>query len=77
VAAHEILVSGPGFPAMVREGKTSQINNFIMTNKELGMQTMDSCLCDHLKNKRISLETAKEVMTDPTFFKNQGFQIDV
>lgn len=77
VAAHEILVSGPGFPAMVREGKTSQINNFIMTNKELGMQTMDACLCDHLKNKRISLDTAKEVMTDPTFFKNQGFQIDV
>lgn len=33
----------PGFPAMVREGKTSQINNFMMTNKELGMQTsMDS-----------------------------------
>lgn len=76
VAAHEILVSGPGFPAMVREGKTSQINNYIMTNKELGMQSMDGCLVELLRQKRISLDTAKEVMTDPTFFKNQGFHID-
>ena len=77
VAAHEILVSGPGFPAMVREGKTSQINNYIMTNRELGMQSMDACLIELLRQKRISIDTAKEVLTDPTFFKNQGFPVDM
>jgi twitching motility protein PilT len=77
VAAHEILISRSGFPAMVREGKTSQINNYIMTNRDEGMQSMDACLVELLKQKRISLETAKDLMTDPLFFKNQGFPIDV
>lgn len=77
VAIHEILVSGPGFPAMVREGKTSQLNNFIMTNRDLGMQSMDACLVEMLRQKRISIESAKDHMTDPIYFKNQGFPIDV
>ena len=77
VAAHEILISRSGFPAMVREAKTSQINNYIMTNKEEGMQSMDACLVDLLRQKRISLDTAKDLMTDPLFFKTQGFPIDI
>lgn len=77
VAAHEILISRSGFPALVREAKTSQINNYIMTNRDEGMQSMDACLVDLLKAKRISLDTAKDIMTDPLFFKNQGFPIDV
>ena len=77
VAAHEILISRSGFPALVREGKTSQINNYIMTNRDEGMQSMDACLVELLRSKRISLDTAKDLMTDPLFFKNQGFPIDV
>ena len=77
MAAHEILISRSGFPALVREAKTSQINNYIMTNRDEGMQSMDACLVDLLKAKRISLDTAKDIMTDPLFFKNQGFPIDV
>jgi twitching motility protein PilT len=77
VAAHEILISRSGFPALVREAKTSQINNYIMTNRDEGMQSMDACLVELLKAKRISLDTAKDIMTDPLFFKNQGFPIDV
>jgi twitching motility protein PilT len=77
VAAHEILISRTGFPALVREAKTSQINNYIMTNREEGMQSMDACLVELLKQKRISLDTAKDYMTDPMFFKNQGFPIDI
>lgn len=76
VAAHEILISRSGFPAMVREGKTSQINNFIMTNRSEGMQSMDACLVELLRAKKISMETARDIMTDPIFFKNQGFPID-
>ena len=77
VAAHEILISRSGFPALVREAKTSQINNYIMTNRDEGMQSMDACLVELLKQKRISLDTAKDLMTDPLFFKNQGFPVDV
>ena len=77
VAAHEILISRSGFPALVREAKTSQINNYIMTNREEGMQSMDACLVELLKQKRISLDTARDIMTDPLFFKNQGFPIDI
>jgi twitching motility protein PilT len=77
VACHEILLSASGFGAMVRESKTAQLNNFIMTHREDGMQSMDSCLVDLLRQKKISLETAKDVMTDPTYFKNQGFPVDL
>lgn len=77
VAAHEILISRSGFPALVREAKTSQINNYIMTNREEGMQSMDACLVELLKQKRISLDTARDIMTDPLFFKNQGFPIEI
>jgi len=77
VATHEILISASGFPALVREAKTSQINNYIMTNRDHGMQTMDQGLVEHLKNKRISLDTAKELMHDPNFFKSQGFPVEV
>jgi twitching motility protein PilT len=77
VAAHEILISRSGFPALVREAKTSQINNYIMTNREEGMQSMDACLVELLKQKRISLDTAKDIMTDPLFFKNQGFPVEI
>ncbi|MBX3166276.1 MAG: type IV pilus twitching motility protein PilT [Candidatus Eremiobacteraeota bacterium] len=77
VAAHEILISRSGFPALVREAKTSQINNYIMTNRDEGMQSMDACLVELLKQKRISLDTAKDIMTDPLFFKNQGFPVEV
>ncbi len=77
VATHEILISASGFPALVREAKTSQINNYIMTNREYGMQTMDQGLVEHLKNKRISLDTAKELMHDANFFRSQGFPVEV
>ena len=77
VAVHEILISGPGFPAMVRESKTSQISNYIMTNRDLGMQSMDACLVEQLRQKKISIDSAREVMTDPIFFKNQGFDMGV
>jgi twitching motility protein PilT len=77
VACHEILISRAGFPAMVREAKTSQINNYIMTNRDEGMISMDASLVELLRQKKISLDTAKDLMTDPTFFKNQGFPVDI
>lgn len=75
VAVHEILISQAGFSNIIREGKTSQINNYIQTGKDIGMQTMDSALLKLLKDKVIDISTAKEVCHDPSTFRSHGFDL--
>ena len=75
VAVHEILISQAGFSNIIREGKTSQINNYIQTGKDIGMQTMDSALLKLLKDKVIDVATAKEVCHDPSTFRSHGFDL--
>ncbi len=75
VAVHEILISQAGFSNIIREGKTSQINNYIQTGKDIGMQTMDSALLKLLKDKVIDKDIAKEVCHDPSTFRSHGFDL--
>lgn len=75
VAVHEILISQAGFSNIIREGKTSQINNYIQTGKDIGMQTMDSALLKLLKDKVIDKDTAREVCHDPSTFRSHGFDL--
>jgi len=43
-AAVELLVSTPALSNIIREGKTSKINNIIQTGADLGMQLMDDSI---------------------------------
>ncbi|MGM9997972.1 MAG: type IV pilus twitching motility protein PilT [Candidatus Bruticola sp.] len=75
VAVHEILISQSGFSNLIREGKTSQINNYIQTGKDVGMQTMDAALLKLLKEGVIDKAVAKEVCHDPSTFRSHGFDL--
>jgi len=76
VAVHEILVAEAGFSNLIREGKTSQINNYIQTGKEYGMQTMDAGLLKLLKAGSITKATVLEKCHDRNFFRSAGIALD-
>lgn len=64
VAALEIMVKTDAISNLVREGKTHQIDNFIQTGKQYGMQSMDSYLADLAKAKKVSMEEARTRCVD-------------
>jgi twitching motility protein PilT len=64
VAVLEIMVKTDAISNLVREGKTHQINNFIQTGKQFGMQSMDSYLADLAKARKVSMEEAKTRCVD-------------
>jgi twitching motility protein PilT len=59
VAAHEIMIGTPAIRNLIREAKVAQMYSAIQTGGNLGMQTMDQCLLDHVKAGRISLAEAR------------------
>ncbi|HYW31546.1 MAG TPA: type IV pilus twitching motility protein PilT [Gemmatimonas sp.] len=53
VAAREILFVNKAVSALIREGKTVQINNVIQTQRKLGMETLNDALLKLVKSKTI------------------------
>jgi twitching motility protein PilT len=76
VAVHEILIAEAGFSNLIREGKTSQINNYIQTGKEYGMQTMDAGLLNLFKAGSITKKTVRAWCHDRNFFRSAGIALD-
>lgn len=60
VCAAEIMVATPAIRAIIREGKTHQLDMAIQTGAELGMQTMDRELAKLVKAGTISYDVAHE-----------------
>ena len=58
--ASEVLVVTNAIKTLIREGKTHQITSTMQSGGKQGMQTMDSCLAQLVKDGRITLETAIE-----------------
>jgi twitching motility protein PilT len=58
VAAREILLVNKAVSALIREGKTVQINNIIQTQKKLGMETLNDALLNLVKSKTVDAEEA-------------------
>lgn len=54
VAAREILLVNKAVSSLIREGKTTQINNVIQTQKKLGMETLNDALITLVKTKQIT-----------------------
>jgi twitching motility protein PilT len=69
VAVLEILLAISGLGNLIREGKTSQIPNFINTGRTYGMQSIDLALMELVKQEVITLEAAKEKCQDPSNFE--------
>ncbi len=58
-AAVEILVATDAIRALIRDGKTHQLRNAIVTGRNAGMQTLEAHLSDLVVRGEISLENAR------------------
>jgi twitching motility protein PilT len=59
VAAHEIMVGTPAIRNLIRENKVPQMYSAIQTGQGLGMQTLDQCLIELVRNNVISKHDAQ------------------
>ena len=67
-AAVEILIGSSALASMIREGKISQINSYIQTGTNEGMQTMDQHLREFVKAERITAQAAYEKAINKSLF---------
>ena len=65
VCAAEIMVANAAVRALIREGKTFQLDTAIQTGAEQGMQTMDRTLAKLVQSGTITYESALEFAVDP------------
>ena len=64
VCAAEILVANSAIRALIRDGKTFQIDTAIQTGAEQGMQTMDRTLAKLVQSGVITYDSAREYAVD-------------
>ena len=64
VVSAEILVANPAIRALIRDGKTFQIDTAIQTGAEQGMQTMDRTLAKLVQSGVITYDSAREYAVD-------------
>jgi len=65
IAAMEILIGNHAVRNLIREQKTHQLNNVILTGRKEGMQLMDQHLRELVENGIISAEEALRFAEDP------------
>ena len=65
VAAAEILIGTDAVRAMIRENKTHQLRNAVMTGRNVGMQTLEAHLSDLTVRGTIALDVARAVANRP------------
>ena len=66
VVAAEIMVANPAIRALIRDGKTHQLDNAIQTGADQGMQTMDRTLAKLVQTGVISYDAARDYAVDIT-----------
>ena len=68
VAAHEIMIGTPAIRNLIREDKVAQMYSAIQTGAGIGMQTLDQCLLELVRQGVISRESARERAEQPGNF---------
>ena len=69
IAAHEIMLGSSGIRNLIREDKVAQMYSAIQTGGSQGMQTLDQCLHNLVKQGLISRDVAREKAKDQNTFK--------
>jgi twitching motility protein PilT len=64
-AAAEILIGTDAVRALIREGKTHQLRNTILTGRAAGMQTLETHLSELVVREEIALAEARAATTRP------------
>jgi len=79
-AANEVLIGSPALSNLIREGKTFQIPSLIQTGQKEGMQSMDTCLLDFVRVRKVTPEAALEKAQDKIQFiktlEKEGFKVE-
>jgi len=70
IAVNEIMFSTPAVSAIIREGKTSKLNDVITQGSDMGMQFMDEAIWDCLQRGIVSPQEAYLKAIDKSRFKN-------
>lgn len=66
MAVTETMVATPAIRNLIREGKTHQVDNIIMTSAEMGMYLLESSLADLVNRGLIDKDVAKGYAIRPT-----------
>ncbi|MCA9533348.1 MAG: type IV pilus twitching motility protein PilT [Myxococcales bacterium] len=81
IAAYEVLIGTSAVANLIREGKTVQLKSVMQTGRNLGMQTMNDHLLQHVKNDLVTPEEAYMKSNDKQLMKSlltaEGFTIDL
>ena len=65
---HAIMIGIPAIRNLIRENKVAQMYSAIQTGSALGMQTLDACLSDLVRRRRISVDSARAAAKIPENF---------
>ncbi|MDX8384006.1 MAG: type IV pilus twitching motility protein PilT [Ghiorsea sp.] len=68
VAAHEIMLGTPAVRNLIRENKLAQIVSSMQTGQRDGMQTLDMCLQNLVRQRKITQEAALEKAQNKKLF---------
>jgi len=68
VAAHEIMIGTPAIRNLIRENKVPQMYSAIQTGQGLGMQTLDQCLIELVRQGIITRQDAQVRATNRDSF---------
>lgn len=68
VAAHEIMIGTPAIRNLIRENKVPQMYSAIQTGQGLGMQTLDQCLVELVRQGIITKQDAQLRATNKDSF---------
>lgn len=68
VAAHEIMIATPAIRNLIREDKVAQMYSAIQTSQNVGMQTLDQCLEDLVRQGQILKTEAARRATNKAQF---------
>jgi len=70
VAALEIMIKGPGFSNLVRDGSVPKIYSYIEANRAMGMQTMDAALRQLVEEDKVTGDAAFMKANDKKHFES-------
>jgi twitching motility protein PilT len=72
VAAFEIMIATSAIRSLIREGKTHQIYTDVQTGAQHGMQSLDQCLINLVKQRLVSYEEALSKSSNPREFQQRA-----
>lgn len=68
IAAHEIMVGTSAIRNLIREDKVAQMYSMIQTGQSEGMQTLDQCMLNLVRNRLITAGDARARAVDKSKF---------